>query len=544
MATARELLRNSRALQDAGQVEEALRVAKEALEKFRAEADQSGVAEALRPVLGGQIQLLEVTAEAAQKTVKAEGAKVRKTAPDGKVTSALLSLAATEVHLFRGESDQALKAATEADTAFSKEGEARLEAEAKLMLVNALLMRNNTPKALEAANGALAASQQSGDAAAQGAAWLSVATARHMAAADDAKEAAQRALGIFQERSDRANEAAAKLLIAQIELSTGDNQRALNAAQDALSIAKSTKNGPQAASAVEIVVDAQLASGSSQAALEEAESALAWAEQNAAGSHSKGVAATMAAVLVAHTACKGITSAIELVKKNVEQLRERGDSRGEVLMLHKLGTMSPIVEEALNSQQAALALAQKIGDASQEVAIRSSLTDLYAAKGKVERAPNRKIATKALSELAKALENKDGEKFDDAAKYLDGFYNALKQEDIEGVLGRAIAKDPTALDFLKEHGHMIGDDKPKATGCTAKWLPTQIMYFGFTSGGISYGPRYRINKAPFKRFNDETISFGIVKLSEQSAEWERELAYSPSLLDGLLQHNAAAGYDL
>merc|ERR1740121_1885532 len=132
----------------------------------------------------------------------------------------------------------------------------------------------------------------------------------------------------------------------------------------------------------------------------------------------------------------------------------------------------------MNSSQAALALAQKIGDASQEAAIKNSLTDLYAAKGKVEKAPNRKLATKALAELAKALESKDDEKFDDAAKYLDGFYNALKQ-----------------------HGHMIADEKPQISGCTSKGLAVTLLYYGFIMGGLNYGPRYRVNKAPWKRFN-------------------------------------------
>lgn len=547
MTSARELLNRSRSLHEAGQAQEALEAAKEALEKFRSMSDQAGLAEALRLVVGGQIQLLEETPDTALQRLKDEAAKIKKSAADGKLADALLFLAVAEVQLFRAESDKALKLASDAAIALAKEGESRHESLALQMVVNAQLMRNNGLKALSAANGALSAAQKAGDRKTEGTAWLSVATARHISSGEDAQEAAQRALGIFKELGDRANEAAALILAAQIELSSGDLQVALGFAQQALEIAKDMKNGPQMASALETIVEAQLANGNQEMALSEAESVLAVVEQNAAGKPAKGVAATMSAVVLAHTACKGIDSALDLVKKFVVLLRERGDRRGEVQMLHKLATMTPIPPEAMNSAQAALELAQKIGDASQEAAIKSSITDLYVAKGKVEKAPNRKAAMKALTELAKALESKDEDKFGDAAKYLDGFYNALKPDDIEGAIMRVIAKDPEGyMHFLKEHGHMLADEKPQmvATGCTCKPVPHEVMYFGFTVGGISYGPRYRVNVPSYKKFNSETLTVSIVELQDCSDQWERELGYNPSLLDGALQHCAAGGYNI
>merc|ERR1712113_370482 len=99
------------------------------------------------------------------------------------------------------------------------------------------------------------------------------------------------------------------------------------------------------------------------------------------------------------------------------------------------------------------------------------------------------------------------------------------------------------MQFLKDHGQMIADEKPNVvTGCTAKPVAHEILYFGFTAGGISYGPRYRVNVPSYKRFNSETVTLSVVQLADCSDQWERELAYNPSLLDGTLQHSAAGGY--
>lgn len=544
MASARELLDRSRDLQDSGQPKEALQASKDALAKFRAEKDQVGLAEALRCVLGGQIKLLEITPENAQQAVKDESARIKKASADGRMADATMNMAAAEVYLFRADSEKALKAAMDAASVLGKEENPRLESMAWQMVVTAQLMRTNGPKALIAANNALSSAQKSGDRHTEASSWLAVATARHVAGAEDAKEAAGRALGIFRELGNQSNEASALILTAQVELSRGDSQVALGSAQDALNIARSSKNGPQAASALEVIVEARLATGHQQEALAEAESALAGIDEDAAGQPEMGVASAMAALLLAHTACRGIDSAVSLVKDYIVKLRERGDQRGEVRMLHKLATMSSVPPEVMNSAQAALALAQKIGDASQEASIKTSLTDIWAARGKIEKAPNRKIAMKALNELVKALDNQDREKFDDAAKYLDGYYNALKQEDIETSLARVIQKDPeTYLKFLQEHGHMLTDDKPAiVSGCKARPVMYEHLYYGFTAGGISYGPRYRVNDPTYKRFNSDTFTLGVVKLSDESDVWERELAYNPSMLDGLLQSSAAGSH--
>lgn len=548
MSSPRELLERAQALQDAGQAREALAAASSAADGFRAAGDTVALAEALRLVLGGQVQLLQIKGVEALRIAKEEASKVVKSALDHRTAAAMMSLVLAEVYFFLGESAKALRETTSAAEALAQEGEHRYESIALQMSVNAQLLRSNGPKAIVVAQAALSAAQKAGDRRAEAASWLAVATSRHVSGGVDATEAAQRARGLYQDLGSRPCEASALLLLAQIENASGDAQAAQTFARDALLLARETRNSPQTASALEVLVEAMLASGRGQEALEEAQLVLAEVEQHAGGAPASGVAETMVAVLLAHTATTSVDSAVLLAKEYVARLKERGDDRGEARMLHKLSTMSSVPSEAMEFAEAALRLAQRIGDSMLESVVKSTLTDMYAAQGRVEKAPTRRAAMRALDALALALENKDGEQFDDAAKYLDGFYNALTKDDVEVALSRVIAKDPAVyMEFMKEHGQMLSDEKPTAlTSCPQiKPVPNEVLYFGFRIGGISYGPRYRINTPAYKTFNwDQTVSVAVVQLADCSDIWERELAYNPSMLDGVLQSTAASGYQL
>merc|ERR1712218_623348 len=133
----------------------------------------------------------------------------------------------------------------------------------------------------------------------------------------------------------------------------------------------------------------------------------------------------MGAVIVAHTACKGADSAVSLVKGFVENRRAAGDSRGEVAMMHRWACMAKYPDVAMSTAQAALELATSIGDAAQEVALKNTITDLWVARGKPEKAPTRKQALRLLRELAGMLEKKDKEKFDDALRRLGPHFKAI-----------------------------------------------------------------------------------------------------------------------
>ncbi|CAE7572285.1 ypfD [Symbiodinium sp. CCMP2592] len=241
--------------------------------------------------------------------------------------------------------------------------------------------------------------------------------------------------------------------------------------------------------------------------------------------------------------------------EQVEKLRADGNKSGEVLMLHKLATMSPFPDYALNTAQAALELARKEGLALEEKALKRTLTQLYAAKGKIDKAPNRREALLLLQDLARELERKDGEKFDDANKNLEDFWMALKQSDVDAAMQKVISRDPaTYLQFLKEHGANVAvpGEKPKpppgadvqGLGLKNKLLtgPKPYLYLSFRVGGISYGPRYRCCDLPMGVGGEPGSAIGVLGLQDVSDDWERELQYNPSILDCALQNGAAGIY--
>jgi len=299
----------------------------------------------------------------------------------------------------------------------------------------------------------------------------------------------------------------------------------------------------------------QLQAGNAQAALTEAEDQLTLLSQSTDSSRHKGITAAMSAVVVATSALQGVDGGLEAVKRFVEKLRADGNKRGEVCMLHKLATMSDFPDYALNTAQAALVMAQKAGFPQEEKALKKTLTDLYVSQGKVEKAPNRREALLLLQDLAREFEKKDGDKFDDANKNLDGYWSALTQNDIDATMQRIVSKDPSAyLEFLKEHGanvdvpgekkavtEMQGAGLQGKTG-QLKTGPLEHLYFGFRASGISYGPRYRCCVLPTAIGGDIMSTTGVLQLQDISDDWERELQYNPSILDCALQAGAATSY--
>merc|ERR1711870_58070 len=98
------------------------------------------------------------------------------------------------------------------------------------------------------------------------------------------------------------------------------------------------------------------------------------------------------------------------------------------------------------------------------------------------------------NELTKTLEKRDGEQFEETEKK------------------------------VKKEGPI--------TGHKFRSVPPPNLYFGFRIGGLGYGPRYRVNAIPNKILHGNGGAMGVVDLQDCSDDWERELGYSPSLLDG------------
>eukprot|EP00933_Yihiella_yeosuensis_P031481 TRINITY_DN25055_c0_g1_i1.p1 TRINITY_DN25055_c0_g1~~TRINITY_DN25055_c0_g1_i1.p1 ORF type:complete len:581 (+),score=164.06 TRINITY_DN25055_c0_g1_i1:67-1743(+) len=547
---AQNLLDEARDLVAQLKADEAFKPAQQALGLFRELADQAGAAEALRPLLLAQIARGDLRPEEALKEVKEQAGQVKRSSRDGRRAEALMQMAQADVHLAKAEPIKALKLATEAQAYFHREEDWSQFADAVLSVVApAQLARGDGKKALHAANLVLDVAQKVKDPEVEARAWSLVAAGRFASKGEDAAEASTKALELFKRLGSKIREAAVHRNLAEGQLGLKDAQAALAAARESLTVAKSADSWEQVGAAAEFIVEAHLLAGHPQDALKEAEEQLAFLNQSNADKHRhKGISSAMSAVVVATAALKGVDSGLETVKRSVEKLRADGNKYGEVRMLHKLATMSPFPDYSMNTAQAALALAQSVGDALEEKAIKRSLTSLYVAKGKVDKAPNRRDALLLLQDLTAALEKKDGDAFDDANKDLDGYWDALKQSDIEAAMRKVVSKDPTSyMEFLKEHGaHTAQPESQKQAGSAPNKLlsgPREYLYFNFRASGISYGPRYRCCTDPYAEGVNPLGAVGVLKLQEDSADWEQELRYNPSILDCCLQNGGAVMFN-
>lgn len=551
---AKELLLEAKRLVGQLKAFEALAPAQEALGIFRELNDQVGIAQALRPVLIAQLTRGELKPEEALTKVKEEAAKVKRTARDGRRAEAAMQVTLAAVQLAKAEPVKAVVAAADAEAYFQREEDYPALADVLLEVVApAHLQRGDGQKAMDAANLVLDVAQKVKDPEVEARAWGLVAAGRFAASAEDATEAARKALDLFRKLGSRVGEAQMLIELARGQLARQDALAALASAREALKVAREAGSWAQAGKASEAMVEAQLQAGQPQAAHEEAEEQLRWiSEVTPDYSSKKGLASAMSAVVVATAVFKGGDAGLEVVKSYVEKLRADGNKSGEVLMLHKLATMSPFPDYALNTAQAALELARKEGFALEEKALKRTLTQLYAAKGKIDKAPNRREALLLLQDLARELERKDGEKFDDANKNLEDFWMALKQSDVDAAMQKVISRDPaTYLQFLKEHGANVAVPGEKAKpppgadvqglGLKNKLLtgPKPYLYLSFRVGGISYGPRYRCCDLPMGVGGEPGSAIGVLELQDVSDDWERELQYNPSILDCALQNGAA-----
>ncbi|CAJ1381859.1 unnamed protein product [Effrenium voratum] len=198
---------------------EALAPAQEALDAFRAAADQVGVAEALRPLLLAQIERGDVKPEEALKKVKEEAASLKRSARDGRRAEAMLQFTQAAMHLAKAEPIKAAQMAQEAEIYFQREQDWPALADVLLEVVApAHLQRGDGKKALEAANLVLDVAQKVNDPEVQARAWAVVAAGRFASGAEDAAEAARKALDLFRSCGSRVGEAQTLVELARGQL--------------------------------------------------------------------------------------------------------------------------------------------------------------------------------------------------------------------------------------------------------------------------------------------------------------------------------------
>jgi len=321
----------------------------------------------------------------------------------------------------------------------------------------------------------------------------------------DGLNAASEALVEFRRAGDAEGRIAALEIVVQCDLALNDMLAAVVAAGDELAMFKKAGDKKAAAKAMDVLQSVQSARGDPAGALATAEEWLA-------------------------------------------AQKELGDRAGEAKALKAVAGLKLDVgrkNEAMTLATESVRIYRELGLAEGEAAAERVVSRVCTSRGVVDKAPNRQEARDALQDLAAAVESRDQEGWNAALKVLNQTC-AYSQKEVDDVMARALEQDPAgARKFLDEQG--IGPSQKAATGeCQLSEVYKKDMYIKYRAGGLQYGPRFRCLQgykfAP-KGGEEAVGAFAVLQISEEAQDWERELAFNPGILDGLLQSTACIDWD-
>jgi len=251
---------------------------------------------------------------------------------------------------------------------------------------------------------------------------------------------------------------------------------------------------------------------------------------------------------------EALKAAKALLAKQKSSKNVKGQANA-LLMLGEIHFTMNNLEDALKTEEEALAIFKSLGDRESQESVKEALSAVYTKRGDVSSAPNRDKGLAALGELARAIEAEDKTRFSEAMERCRRM-NSVSEEDIEEKLGEALENNylPAARLF-KEVLH-FEDLMPETKGL---YVDKRFHYMGFrTQGGLHYGPTFKcVQGAVINRGGDEVyspITFSdqlpdVYKSSGGEAaggsqchdSWEHEVAYHPAVLDAIVQMTFSLG---
>ncbi|CAK0792862.1 unnamed protein product [Prorocentrum cordatum] len=296
----------------------------------------------------------------------------------------------------------------------------------------------------------------------------------------EALVAAQEALVEFRRASDAEGRLSALEVVVQCGLALNDQFGPLMAASDELAMLKKTGDKAATSRAMDMLQSVQSARGDPQAALETAEE---W----------------------------------------LSLQRELGDLPGEAKALRVKASLK--LDVGRHNEAAALAaeslkLYQQLGLQEGAAAAQRTVSRVCAARGVVDKAPNRQEALEALQGLAAAVEARDQRGWDAALKVLNET-GAYSQADVDGVMKKALEKDPVgAQDFLDKQGIGSGQKKEHTKSASdakfhIKEMNQTDLYVNFRAGGLQYGPRFRCLQGYGFESSKGRGAFAVLQVSEE-----------------------------
>lgn len=360
----------------------------------------------------------------------------------------------------------------------------------------------------------------------------------------DAENRARQALQKFRNLGDIDGETAAQILIAQVLVCRGSWQEAIRPAKNALrSLKLANSIDPQ-----ETLVRALLGCNQIDEARQSTTAKLTEFEQQCDRHGQAAMTMLMASISAAEgnptEAWSTIQEAQGLCDPSDLKLLSKVHLEASSILL-QLG----MLDETLVRAQEALMTFWNLGDRLGEQKANAILSEVYSLRGVPQLAPNRPQAVEAVKEMAKAVGLRDADGYQKASEQLARLAVSnppISKKEKRDVFDEVLRRDQAASDFIRANSSASKVDTTLA-GETFRAVEKKGLYFGYRSGGIAYGPRFRgidaaLGRATVARgIEDEAHAYAVYQLQEEADDWEKGYRAHPSILDSALQSASVIG---
>jgi len=327
---------------------------------------------------------------------------------------------------------------------------------------------------------------------------------------------------------------------AQPSVGRGMAQEALQAASEALVAARRGNNSESKLAALEIVVQANMYIGDYFAANLAATDELAMIQRTGDKADEAKALQLVADVHVARGDNVGASNSLQTAISLQEELKDRAGQAKSLRQLAMAYMAGGKKEKALKPAQDALKIYEELNDSKGAQTANRTVNMVYAERGQVDKAPNRAEALLALEALQAAVNDEDGQAWNQAMEELTNTC-AYTQNDIDAMVERSMDKDRSrASAFLRDRGLAV-----KLAGENVLHMMEMnktMQYISFRLGGLGYGPSFQCLRAYKKQVGTDINSLkalACLQCSEEAQDWEQELQYHPGILDGMLQSSSA-----
>jgi len=266
-----------------------------------------------------------------------------------------------------------------------------------------------------------------------------------------------------------------------------------------------------------------------------------------------GEAAMLETLAHAHGSIGEPYSAIKAYERALAVYRELDDKEGQGSSLHSMAEMLRATgghaehAKALDAarQSAAAFRARKITWGEEKA--RALLSTLLVEAGRLEKAPNRQEALKALKQLAQAVGQRNVGDAQAAEVTLNAMRDCVTDNEIIEHLQPLVAKDPSTTRFLNDELGWDTNEKSVVAGeqlggSFIKQYSHHAFYLNNIVFGMGFGPQFR-SCHPFRHGRDQDYTGVSVAVLPETEAWQQELGFRPGVMDSALQTCSIFGYE-